>query len=517
MESQAYGGLVDCSFKTRCPPLVTPETIVIAVCGPNDYQQTAAPENDGWFFSDFYLFYHLLRGTAKQQQWLTCVPPKELVRKYKEYAHGDPKSDDRRIVLSENMLKELDDVLIFPPADLLERFLAHVAGATKQTRSTDGPILVLLFGHGIEDKYSVIVGGYGKPESCPVLTQPKFKEAILRHNPDPNIALLTTACYGSGWVQTNFFNITGMAGVDESIESLSWSKSASLQRCCGSKYATSVAQALIKQEIQELDLLSDEGIEVLSSPTYASLVNKIYHTLAKEIDPLGGDTISFSAKDDLWDSEWRVRSGFPLTSYKDKWLALQTIPRSEATESCRSGSVKLSDTVGLSTPDAEYRLKRLAYDYMHSYPGPDEAAKNHRVHNDSSKLLEGKNLDKDDLDMLAEALRYRMNKIMARATEFKDRLGIVAEDCRNVDVTSYDRAVRKNTDKWNRWNHIYHMVIPSRLFDTPVGNEGHRYEKGNKYLVMIFTETNWTFDRIKAALEELAKLKGKQAYNTVHL
>ena len=505
-----YGGLEDLSFSARCPPVVTPDTIIIAVCGPNDFEGNAAPDKDGWFFSDFYLFHHLMRSTSKQQYWLTCVRPHDLVKKYKEYAHGNPKSDQRRIVLDQSMMVELGDILVFQPNDLLERFLSYLANMTKQTKNTLQPILVLMFGHGVEDVYSVLIGGRGAHETCPTVTRSKFKEALLRYNPNPNVTLLTTSCYGGAWVETDFFNITGMAGVNRQEEVLSWSASASLQRCCGSRYATGVAQALIKMEIQELDLLTDDGQEVLSSPTYAALVRKIHDTLTKEVDVREDNYISFSAKDDLWDSEWRMRSGFPLTDYKAKWESLQAVPNSDTTETTQVGSIRLSDTVSLNTPQAEYRLKRLANEYLLSYPGPDEAAKNHHVHNNSKRLLKGGQLSKYDLETLAGALRYRMNSIMARATEYKDRLGIAFKDCRNTDVSGYFTTIAKDGPKHERWNDIYHMAVPRRLFEIPLAHEGLPYDKGNKYLVMVLTESDWSREKVEAALNELVKLKGKQ-------
>ena len=220
-----YGGLEDLSFSARCPPVVTPDTVIIAVCGPNDFEGNAAPDKDGWFFSDFYLFHHLMRSTSKQQYWLTCVHPHDLVKKYKEYAHGNPKSDQRRIVLDQSMMVELGDILVFQPDDLLERFLSYLANMTKQTKNTLQPILVLMFGHGVEDVYSVLIGGRGAHETCPTVTRSKFKEALLRYNANPNVTLLTTSCYGGGWVETDFFNVTGMAGVNRQEEVLSWSAS----------------------------------------------------------------------------------------------------------------------------------------------------------------------------------------------------------------------------------------------------------------------------------------------------
>ena len=90
-----------------------------------------------------------------------------------------------------------------------------------------------------------------------------------------------------------------MAGVDAENELLLRPVSKPLNRCCGSGYATSVAQTLIKIEIQGLEELSVELDEIRQSPTFAALVEMIHTTLTKEIDIREENNISFTAKDDL--------------------------------------------------------------------------------------------------------------------------------------------------------------------------------------------------------------------------
>lgn len=248
-EGVPYGGLENRVFNSRCPPVVTPDTIIIAVCGPNDYMKNASPKADGWFFSDFFLFHHLFRGTAKQQHWMTCVNPRNIIEKYGELAQGDPKSNERRIVLDKSMIDEVKDVLVFNGHDLLERFLSYVTDASKQVNNTERPILVVVFGHGVERIYSITIGGTGAFKNCPSLTRQKFNEALQRHNPNPNVAMLVSSCFGGGWTQTSFLNITAMAGVPNSAELLSWPESESAGRCCGSRYSTGVAKALIEMEV----------------------------------------------------------------------------------------------------------------------------------------------------------------------------------------------------------------------------------------------------------------------------
>ncbi|MCJ1271269.1 hypothetical protein MMC22_011169 [Lobaria immixta] len=506
-----YGGLEGRIYNSRCPPVVTPDTTIIAVCGPNDCSDNAHPKADGWFFSDFFLFHHLFRGTAKQQYWMTCVHPEDLIKKYGEFAHGDPRTHDRRIVLDASMKDDVKDILVFKGNDLLERFLSYVSEASMKVKGTTRPILVLVFGHGVKDIYSITIGGTGLYKSCPKLTRPKFNEALLRHNPDPNVAMLLTSCYGGGWIQTEYLNITAMAGVDHKAQLLSWPESSSIGRCCGSRYSTGVAKALIKTEIEGLTFSSEDGEEVIDSPTFAALVEEIHKTLTKEIDVRENNNISFAAKDDVWDMEWRARTGFPLTNYLEKWESLRLVQKSSSTGSSQSASIRFSDTISLSTSEAEFRIKRLAYDYMKSNPGPDAAAKNHRVHGNCNRLLRGENIPNSDLEYLAGELRFRLETIMGRATEYKDRLGIPFPDCSACDVYKYMGDLFKNKEKDAKFDQIYRMVSKFDLFDSPEAHEGFPYAKGHDYLSMVFCESGWGAQRVKEALDELSNFRAQHS------
>ena len=503
-------------FESRCPPIVTLDTIIIAVCGPNDHGNNASPSADGWYFSDFYLFHHLLRGTAKTQYWLASQGPGELVRKYKEYAHGNPATNDRRIVLDESMLADVEDVIVFEPEDLLERFLSYVTDASEDVKYTNRPILVLIFGHGSEGAFDIMIGGEGEFEKCDRLTEKKFKEAVIRHNSTPNLAVLTTACFGGGWIQSPFLNITIMAGVTQWGELLSWPVSQSVSRLCGSRYATGVAKALIKTTIEGFSWNSEEGGEIESSPTFAALEKNIHHILSKEIDVRENNEISFSAKDDIWNMEWRACTGFPLTTYQEKWKSLKLLSLGSNSSISQAASVRFSDSVTLSTSQAEYRLKKLAYEYLSAFPGPDEAPKNHRVHYFCRKLLRNEHLLDRELEILAGALKYRLKTIMDTATEYKDRLGISSPDCRKCDVYNYQRAeIRIGKEKYDRYGKIFRLVVTQGLFDSPGSGEDMPYVKGHYYMAMLFTESGRGLDHVQADLDSLARFRSKLILSSV--
>ena len=505
---EPQGGLLNRTFNTICPPIVTPDTIILAVCGPNDFAGNAHPSNDGFFLSDFYLFHHLFRDTSKTQYWLTCVSPDVLVRKYGEYVHGNPTTSSRKIVLDASMLDSVRDVMVYKGSDLLERFLAYVKDVAKETADTNRPILILIFGHGTEGKFSITIGGTGEFESCPILTIQKFREALISGDKNPNVALLTTSCFGGGWCQTTSLNITAMAGVNEAKELLSWPYSKSLSRCCGTRYVTGIVQVLIKKEIEGFQISSDEFDDIKQSTTYAALMKTIQHTLTQEVDVRDSNEISFAAKDDLWGTEYRLRTGFPLTNYQEKWESLKSVPKGNSAEASQTASVRLSDTVTLSTPLAEYRLKHLAYTYMKSHPGPDEAPKNHCVHIDCFHLLRGDQLSNQDLERLAGALKYRL-EMTRRATEYKDRLGISFANCDECDVYSCTLRIKKDKEKFAKYLEIFRMVGKRQLFDELGQGDGHPFIKGNNYLRLVFTESGWSRQEVEVALDKLEKFQGK--------
>jgi hypothetical protein len=55
-----YGELQGVEFAARCPPDVQKNTRIVAVCSIPE--SDAAPDSDGWFFSDFFMFYQMLRS-----------------------------------------------------------------------------------------------------------------------------------------------------------------------------------------------------------------------------------------------------------------------------------------------------------------------------------------------------------------------------------------------------------------------------------------------------------------------
>ncbi|MCJ1410049.1 hypothetical protein MMC19_004134 [Ptychographa xylographoides] len=503
---EPFNNLEGVVFDSRCPPDVAPDTIIVVVCGPNDFGDNAAPSKDGWLVSKFYMFHHLFRDTATEQHWLTCLDPRDLVEKYKEYVHGNPTTEDRKVVLDNSMLAEVMDVLVVDGngKDLLDRFPSCLADAFRQVKGTERRILALVFGHGTRSTFSITLGGTEDPVHCPTLTIDHIKKALYRNDPCLNLAMLKPSPFGGGWTQTPKLNISAMSGTDLQ----SWTMSALSGQVCGSRYATGVARALIRKEIKGLVLASDDGDTLLSSHTFAALAKSIHDVLKEEVDVRGEYTISFSAKDDLWGSQWQARTGFPLANYQAKWDALKSVPTGAYyTGKSMTGSVRFSDAVTLTTPEAEFQLKRLASTYLACKPGPGSAAKNHFTYSTCNRLLDGIEFGTEILEKLAGALQYRLYIIMDRATDYKDRLGLVFPDCRDCDVEVEKPKVVTDPEKQFKYSKIRKMLHERELFDIPCGNDGHAYSKGVNYLTLALVKSEWSRERVEEALEVLEKLR----------
>lgn len=503
------GGLIGKTFNAQCPPAVVKGTRIVAVAGPNDFRDNASPEMDGWFFSDFFLFHHLLKEVSGNQVWLTCVDPSTLLNKYSDFVHGNA---ERRIVLDQTMLPELGDVRVVDTSrdsnqnDLVELFLSTVRKEAEKSVENDQALLVLVFGHGDEDTHSITIGGNKAAESNPQLTRQAFRRAIPTK---ARVTMLTTSCYGGGWSQTPLLNNTTLTAVDDSHESLSWPKSRS-GRFCGSRYATAVTQSLIRMSFPDWDLDEDKLQELESdestAETFAQLAKTVRHILFEEVDKREGNSISFSAKDDKWGMEWRQRSGIALSNYEERWKSLRLLPwGSGASNISQTGSVRLADDRPLYPYQQALQLVRMkAKTYFNSHPGLDEAAKNHRLHGEAKKLLNGKDFPPEDLQRLSLALDYRQHQIMAVASALRRTLGISFPDCEDIDLSTSSGGEYQK------------CVSRARLFSRPQEDEGWAYAKGVVYLAMALQTTGWSLEKADSELQRLKRGVGKSP-NHCHL
>jgi hypothetical protein len=536
-----YGGVVDgkhkseeetlrgvylhgAAFESRYSlPDVAQRTKIVAVCGINDgpantsTQGNAGPQNDGWFFSDFYLFHHLFKEVANDQVWLTCVQPEHAVARYGQYVHGNPNAlggDERRIVLDKTMLGELSNVRTVAPKDLLERFLSSLRQACKDAAKEDPPrpVLVIVLGHGKREDYSIIIGGEDSDSNhAPHLTVENFKIAIGTKKPN-RVCLLTSSCFGGGWSITPELNITTATAAPDWEESLSWPSSGTMnQRHCGSIYASGIAKTLLKMSVDGLK--SGESLyehEAESGVTFAGFVKVVTDQLV-DIDNRrrASDADSnvqypfvlpmFSAKDDEWEMEYRERIDLSLNQFKTQWLKLKAAAGSTPPP---GGEYRFGPGERLFSFELVRRwVTKEAKVYFNSFPGPDNSSRNIPTHSSARRLLRGEVFEPSQLLGLHRVLDHRLNSIMGAATMLKKYLKLPIPDCEKVDVRAATGCYTKPHLE------IIKLVMSYQLFDCPGQVCGHYYDKVELYLSLGILYAKWDRAMTIEKLDELVDYK----------
>lgn len=212
-------------FVSSTVPTVHENTIILAATSPT--LTTGHPKEDGWILSDFYAFNFLFKGLGSQQKWFTAADPRKLVEKYTELLHGNP-CEDCKVCLSQELLdnKQLTDVTLVKPTQMIDRFLAEAKAASELARRSNAPLLLLVFCHGLPS-FQLVLDSENKNKGLSILSL----KGVLE--PGAQVTLVTTACYSGGWVTHPDFNYTTIAAAaNEGLLGLSnaWPDSQSIAR-----------------------------------------------------------------------------------------------------------------------------------------------------------------------------------------------------------------------------------------------------------------------------------------------
>ena len=120
--------------------------------------------------------------------------------------------------------------------------------------------------------------------------------------------------------------------------------------------------------------------------------------------------------------------------------------------------------------------------------------------------MQGHRLKWQEAKRLKDALRYRLEDVVERATEFKDCLGLRIKECEVLHVDDY-RAAKGRGAKFERLQERYGVMLKAvkrrELFELPGEGEGEVYEKGDRYLATALAETSWSRMEVEEALDEL--------------
>ncbi|TAQ85596.1 hypothetical protein B7494_g6083 [Chlorociboria aeruginascens] len=545
-QTGSYGGLEGVEFAARCPPDVQKGTRIVALCGiPGE---EAAPHKDGWFFSDFFLFYQMLssRPELPNQLWLSCCSPTDLIRKHDRYLHGPANgiAGDRRVVMNKAMLPE-DEMKVgfrtFQPKDLLERFLATLKSEIKEAARTKQPVLVLIFGHG-EEKTSDILVGCSLEKSNWKLNQDRLASVLRK---EVQTTMILTSCYSGGWIMkpnlNNYFDVkpafnhSFLAAAGRENESLSWSVSQSVGRQAGgSVFASCLLHSVIMASDREegiggvdgklIRVEKDDQGEYISD-SMAALTKQIIDECKAQCGTLWDNhSFSFAAQDDFWAKTWGSRTGLPILDYKQRW---QSLPEAPLATVMYPATGPLAGSAMSRSPGALYNIVRIkAMKYMSSHPGADNLGGNTNSHPLFHMLVEGAEVEFERLYYLNDILDYRRGQI-GLAELYCYALEIGMPEDRQIDKfdvfeweafhlyekngpTSAERS-QVATEIWKRKETIRSWVMQLQIFDRPVSGQGLSYSKPREYLAIRLTESPMSLEEIHKKLEDLLQYKLEEA------
>jgi len=340
-------------------PDVHKSSIIIGVCGVDLGNADPTDGGDGLFLADFCAFNALLKGLGASQTSISAVSEQSLLKYFQDhpelapgYLHGNP-HQERRVVFSEEVVSRglLTPFTVEEPtkvtSTLLEKLQSACNLALQSTPSN--PVLVLLFGHGIEDLDLCL--DYTKTDRqgglISSLTLGDFQASI---DPAVSVTVLTTACFSGGWAVYPDLNATVLTAAarppaclldsqgKEPWLSQSSDKSPGIGRFCGSMFATSIIETLSNSASPLLELpsaiedaagsatcaaLQPENPTEEQSETYNEFCRAVVRTLRESFTRRNSQhTFRFSAKDDEWAQCWMGRTGVPLTHFQDRWNQL---------------------------------------------------------------------------------------------------------------------------------------------------------------------------------------------------
>lgn len=522
-------------FNTHTPPDITEKTRIVGVCGA--LHEDAHPKADGWFVSDYFAFWHLLSGTTEHQTWMHCLDLKTLIAENTRYLHGNPYKE-RKVVLDaeilDQALRSRHPPVPSHPFGFRVKVIQTIREQCNLARLKKENVLILLFGHGHYTTHGIWLGGSQATENpmANVLKLDQLKEAI--QDTVTKVTLLTTHCFSGGWTCNPVVNISAMTAAGGLQESVSWRKSGSSGRYCGSVFATAVIEKLTKyhdenRRLRESSDVEDEEQEptMEQEETYSAFSKSVYQTLLEDVDRRGYEhEISFGAQDDAWEMCWRERTGIPLARFEQHWRCLETWP---ADQTLLAGDPQNRDPRASQEANDEYarRLKQaregkgqspakkaheatgsvlgkrktsalfggndesligvvssLGTQYLACYGPADDSGADGGLSNTIQRIRSGDERDMGQIQRALTAIEYRM-ETMATADRYLEMMQL--ERPRGQRCFEYDARnlhVRMDSKRYRGLRDL--LCAHEILFPSPMWDQGQGFNKGFEYLIAAF-------------------------------
>ena len=255
--------------------------------------------------------------------------------------------------------------------------------------------MICIFGHGRRGNYEVEIGGRDKTGG--LLTVELFSKIINRYL-GLSVSTLMTSCFSGDWIIGPLLKksdgtpkATMMSAAGLPVEPESWKWTDSLGRCCGSLYVSALIKTLEEDEkhrVEELEM-SPESKTGFSTKEFADAIKS---SMSNTIDPRFGEVhdVRFVSQGDIWDVPHNYQTHYPITSYKERFSALRTIPPRVPTtpELGNNQSVRVNvhnfeavlGRFGGSMSAVRQIIRKQALFNMRSGPGRDGTANNTKVH-----------------------------------------------------------------------------------------------------------------------------------------
>ncbi|KAJ4360974.1 uncharacterized protein N0V89_001543 [Didymosphaeria variabile] len=500
-------------FSARVLPENIENTRVLAVCGipPED----SHPVEDGWFFSDFFAFKHVLSGVGKAQTWMACLSPENLVQEHNVFLHGNP-YHDRKVVLNKDMVRKGfgADIVVIPRLDIRDAFAKKLQQEAHEAKQNKQPLVVLVFAHGREEGGGWWLG----PPGLNLFSRARFQGLV---DQEIQVSIMSTACYGGQWVIDTTLNRTYLAAAGPIQESESWNGSKSCNRKCGSIYASALLKAWREEADEAQGLLQKSAGSVTETEsTYHNFTGAVWDSLFS-LDRFASDhDIRFSVQDEDWAAGWSARFGLPASAirFEEKWESLPTVQKdvslgysflnrdpalSVDLNNLDVLSSKLNVRHGGSLNSARNQVCAMGALYLQSLPGEDSLSSNTSLHGKLGRTMDKrKEVDWSLLNTVLQGVNFRM-ELSHLATELVQTAGMKLPrglTCHETDILVLGRQFEKENRK--KWGCIVQQVMGVLPEPSEELNQGVDWPKPRRYIAaaIFLSEGVQSLDDVQSAV-----------------